>query len=160
GNHQRDLGRPDDAIRSYERALAVYDEQAVLSPYYRDENGWTLLNLGGLLKSLGRVDEARDLLQRSLALHEKQVVKLPTSAYLRCNVIACCTHLGNLDGELCHRDEALRWHRKARELAERLAADYPEHPDYRLELARTENNVGYELTEAGRFDEARRHIEA
>jgi serine/threonine-protein kinase len=158
---QRQMGRVDDALRTYRRIIESWEAAAAINPPRRGDLAWVLHSFGSFMDELGRPDEARRALERALDLAEERALAEPNAPWLRHELGAIHTSLGNLHGEHGRRQEALRQFNRSREVLERLTVDFPldrlyrgdlaQTPfEYQAELARSYSYLGYELTEANR----------
>ena len=136
-NRQRGAGRPDQAGRTYRRALAYLQDQP--------ETGWTRGNisviyhqLGMAAQARGRLEEAEDWYRKALAIKEElgdrpgmsiTYHQLGNAAYLR----------GRLE-------EAEDWYRKALTVSEELGN--------RPHMSITYHQLGMTAQRRGRLDEA------
>src|SRR5262249_37514576 len=123
---------------------------------------WALLNLGSLLAELGRSTEAMRVLERSAAVGEERARAAPSSYYVRQDVAASHTILGNLHISFGRNEEALRSHDPPHALLERLVAEtpsYKDHHEYQTDLARSYSTLGYDFTELGRRAQALEMLE-
>jgi serine/threonine-protein kinase len=93
--------------------------------------------------------EQRQFLQRVLGYYQKFAAEPGEVAVGRARLAEAHSRLGSIHFRLGHKREAAEAYRKAADLLERLAADFPAEPDYRLKLAWSNENLGMMLTEIG-----------
>ncbi|WP_030158824.1 tetratricopeptide repeat protein [Glycomyces sp. NRRL B-16210] len=153
GQRLNELGRHDEALLHYERALALYEDLAADNPAHLPHLARNHNNLGYGLGELGRHGKALPHHERALALYEDLAADNP--AHLP--YLARSHHnLGYGLNELGRHGKALPHHERALALYEDLAADNPAHLPH---LANSHHNLGYGLNELGRHDEALPHHE-
>ena len=117
--------------------------------------GRYLNNLAVLLNATGHITEAesalRDAYATQLALHEES----PTLPGPRWQLARSTNNLARLTGDVEGGPEkAVELLRYARTLLDTLQAEFPKIPQYRLELAAVEGNLGRAESAAGHVPEA------
>jgi serine/threonine-protein kinase len=132
-------GRYEEALRLYERSLAL--RQEALGPEHPDVVG-SLRNLCSVLINLGRYEEAVDRCSRSLALAEQ--VLGPEHP----EIARTLNNLGTVLMKMGRNAEAKAQHERALALREKALG--PEHPELGASLA----NLGQLLQDEGRHAEA------
>jgi serine/threonine-protein kinase len=153
GDIYRLLGRQQDAVHTYGRALELQERLAAAFPArreYRVEATRTLDQLGCLYQALGRLERAEEAFRVALARWEPLAAAAPDRPAYRQGLARSHEHLGELLRETGRPDEAEKVLRAAVELGERLAADFPQEAHYRLQLAASHNALGRLLGECGR----------
>jgi len=155
GRLRRQLGQPAAAMQDYQRSVEIY-ERLIKSNgiFFQGGLAWALLQIGNLEEEMGRISQARQTLVRCRDLMLEKSRKDRLEGWERQNLGSAYMTLGNLDAELGQNEESLRYYEEAHVVLKKLVADLPGAVDYRVDLARTENNIGYALTELGRLDEA------
>jgi serine/threonine protein kinase/tetratricopeptide (TPR) repeat protein len=101
----------------------------------RAETALAYFRLGNICRLLGADTEAAERFHRSLALLDEFAVEPGCDTRLRATRVECHRHLGWILVGRGRRDEAAAAHRRAAELAEQLAADYPQVQFYRRSVA-------------------------
>jgi tetratricopeptide (TPR) repeat protein len=146
------LNRFGPARQGYERALAIWRQQAEANPEtYRPAVATTLNNLGVLHWDQNRYAEARAAYEEALAI-QRELAKSNPETY-RPDVAQTLNNLGNLHSDQ-HRDaEARAAYDEALAIERALAKSNPE--TYRPVVARTLNNLGILHADQNRYPEAR-----
>jgi serine/threonine-protein kinase len=162
GNLQRLAGRPDDATRSLRESLALYESVNQRMPS-EAKVALARADLGRHLFDVGRAAEGLRLLEEARAVQESIIPPgssgraNPTVA---ANLAATLMTLGNCHEAEGRLDEALARYQQSADLYERLRREIPgQAAYYRVELARTRNNLGLALARAGRVEAGRAEVE-
>jgi tetratricopeptide (TPR) repeat protein/predicted Ser/Thr protein kinase len=166
GTLQRDLGKPDEALKSYGLALAI---QAKLVQDYPDVNAGqsalagTLSSMGTLQAMTGNLAEAKKSFESALAIWQKLADAEPSVTEFL-NGLAT-THM-DIAG-LQDATESLNSQRRAVAIWQKLADAHPTVPAFRSNLAGVLHNMAGALRSQGRqaealalFEQARSHSEA
>jgi serine/threonine protein kinase/tetratricopeptide (TPR) repeat protein len=102
-------------------------------------------------------DQVRsELLGETLRYYRNFVDQAQGDPALRADLATTYSKIGTLIGEIGSTQEALDAQRSALALWEQLAAENPDHEDYRRRLALCRNNLALALRSAGRTEDARR----
>jgi tetratricopeptide (TPR) repeat protein len=96
----------------------------------------------------------RDFLQKALRFYQEFAREEGTDPSLRLDKARAYDRVAHIQYDLGHEGEAERPAREALALLERLAADFPDVPDYRREVASGDHNLGLVLAATGRLGEA------
>ena len=148
--------KPDDAVRAYERALAVMARWANRPP----DAAWSALesrirnHLGRALSRAGKQPEAVVQLERSIELVGPLGTRPDAPDELIQSLIASHGALGDLMYYQERYADALTHFETTLTLARRLAAKTPDTATSRRNLHLTASRVGAALAELGRLDEA------
>jgi hypothetical protein len=112
----------------------------------------TLAQQGDFSRRHQRTEEATRAYRRAVQVGEELVAEAPTPVHR--SLLALCAN--NLGAQLARASpgEAWRLLKRAGELAEQLAAEYPSHAPYRRLLAANLTGQGNWLVRAGRLPEA------
>src|SRR5262249_60877214 len=92
----RTMGRPAEALQSYEQARAIQEllgRDDLESARYQEVLSWTLSNLGVIELDLGHSVEAIHLHRQALAIHEALVSHQPGNAQYRNDLGWCRRYL-------------------------------------------------------------------
>jgi len=140
-------GRPREAEQVVRRSLALYEQ---LRDEFANEPSEERLDV---LLRMGSPFEAENVWRQSAALRKQVVAQL--SKGFRSKLARAHNNLGLVLAAAGRRGEAERAYEQARALQERLAADDPDNPGYRHDLAGMLCNRGDSLRGAGRYPESR-----
>jgi tetratricopeptide (TPR) repeat protein len=144
------------AIELMEKLVA--DQPEV--PVYQEDLARWLANLGRLMRRTGRQQEAVPVLQRSIDLLAQLVKAFPDVAGYRHYLAVSHIKLGAVHNDIAGQDRqverplAEEAYRQAKSILEKLAAESPTRPAYRLDLAMADNNLGAVLHVAGKLTQA------
>lgn len=149
---RRVTNRRDEAIASFRAAIAILDELTARHPKmasFQQELARCLLNLGPVLRVAGKETEAEAAYGRAVVLLEQLLKQAPRSADYRFELAMVLHNRGNFhaqrkdspssSGHLALAEADLG---RARELFEKLVADFPAAPLYRQEQANMHNSLG------------------
>jgi tetratricopeptide (TPR) repeat protein len=151
-----------EAEKAILQAIPLFEKLAADSigmPRYRHELVVAHASLGLVLRDLGRYEDARRTYRRAITLGEELVSESPSvpeyvsALALSLDALAQLT-LAQLRGAPNYSSETEQLYRQAIKLEEKLAADSPSVPSYRLRLALTRNYLAIFLGNAGRWQEA------
>jgi serine/threonine protein kinase len=134
------IGRRDEALAHYQRALERFEELARQHPdrpEYKRQVAMTLADLGNVnQKQSGGRDAAMRASQRAVTLFEELLRNRPDDPSLRDGLAVALTHLGQARSlERDGTDEAGRHLRRARDILQKLVAESPDSLPYRYMLA-------------------------
>jgi tetratricopeptide (TPR) repeat protein len=141
----RTMGRPAEALRSYDRARAIQEPLARnddANAHRQEVLSWTLSNLGLIHQELGRPAEAIRLHQRAVAIHEKLVRLLPTNNRHRSDLGWGWRYLGQALAASGDWNAALEQLTRAAALHEELVRADLGDVEFRWRLARCLDEVG------------------
>ena len=151
------LGKPIDALASYESARSIYQKLADVNPAvadFQDRLAATHTRIGLRLAALGKLTEALSSYETARAIQQKIVDANPT-------VTAYQSHLGDshdVIGVVRSRTgkpiEALRSYETARSIYQKLADANPAATEFKSRLADSYNNIGNSQLNTGRQAEA------
>lgn len=122
------LGRRDDAVASYERAIALLRPTPGQSGRSRGLDrilAYTLSDFGVLLMRVGRLEDSFAVHREALAIREHLAELDVLDADARRNVAVTLVNLGTSHHAAGHRDDALREYGAALRILEALAASDP-----------------------------------
>jgi serine/threonine-protein kinase len=154
------LGNFVAAERSYRQAIARFERLAASAPIAAADPDLARAcdSLGVLLKKANRFQEAENLLRTALDLHERLAADHPERLGFQQGLAESRYHLGTVLARLPGRQrEDEDAYRAAVKIQESLVAATRGQPDARRKLARSLNNLGLLLADAGRVDEAESH---
>jgi eukaryotic-like serine/threonine-protein kinase len=114
----------------------------------------THLALGTAFRATGRYEDAESECRQSITLHESLLDEAEHSE-VRAGLAVSLNNLGNVLSDTGRLDEAASSLRQAIEYFERLAAQFPYTPAYRLEVARGKQNLAATVERLEQFDETR-----
>jgi serine/threonine protein kinase/tetratricopeptide (TPR) repeat protein len=162
GSILHDLGRLDEAERSYRQAVLDLDELVEKQPSvseYRNALARTTNNLGLLLRDVGHLDEAESMLRQAISIHEDLIAHTPAVLELRGQLAQSWVNLGSiLYAQRRSKDAEQAFHRALETLdpteLEKLAPGSPLPPKFEQVRAQSLNNVGDLYRADGRFAEA------
>lgn len=151
------LGRKEQSAIAIRQACDGYAALVADFPAaseYRAGLAWSHNNLGVLLADGGEWVQAEEQLRKALAILGRLTTDFPTVREYRVDLASSHGNLGYLFDYLSNRVprkrmEAAAEYRKALEMFEKLAVDFPTVPEYRVKQARSHNNLGalFELVE-------------
>jgi non-specific serine/threonine protein kinase/serine/threonine-protein kinase len=162
------LGDTKGALESLNKALTIREKVAALEPdskEARQELAFCLATIGELYMSTGAPDKAVESLRKATPIYEALLAVDPENETLQINLVnnygALSKVLGNPSvpnrGDI---DGALEYLNKALPIMERLAADHPTNPVYRLYVAGLHINFGWVLnSQRGKQPEALEHLQ-
>lgn len=161
-------GKRESAGKHCRRALELLSALAKQRPTvtaYRRELARTHAMLGGMLRTDGRLDASKRHFQLALDMQQK-LFDGPAVSALRYRIPdfvqeVARTHnnyslLLRKTGPL---EQALQHSRKSIELRQKLVADFPDKPAYRMEAARGRRHLASLLSQAGDEPQAIRELE-
>ncbi len=163
GDLARDIGATDRAVASYRHALEVIlelaegaeaDDDAEAGDDVKYRTGFTLTNLGNLLRETGRKDEARTAFEESRRLLEGLTRAHPNVTRFQDSLATNYNNIGNLLHETGKAREALESHGMARSIWQKLVEAEPNNAAFQTGLAMGFHNIGHLLKEAGNWREA------
>jgi serine/threonine protein kinase len=179
GNLLRDTGRPKQAEEDYGQALSIQKRLAAdfpSRPEFRQELARSHNNRGILLRAMGRLPEAEKDYGQALRILKQLAADFPSRPEFRVELARSHNNRGNLlratvevllrllePARVTQQQKALAVRRlkeaeqdydQALSLYKELAADFPNRPEFRRELASSHNNRGILLNNTGRLKEA------
>jgi tetratricopeptide (TPR) repeat protein len=151
------MGRPDEALRSYEQARSVQEPLArdePADPHAREFLSWTLSNLGVIEVELGRPAQGVALHRRAAALHEVLVRRDPGNGPLRSDFAWCWRYVSLAVAASGDLGEASRLMGRAKVLLEELGGADAGDVELRWRLARCLDDSGKIHDRSGHPDRA------
>jgi tetratricopeptide (TPR) repeat protein len=151
------IGAKDEARLSLEAALALYEKLAQVNPGdLGPQRGLakTYNQLGDWYARMAALDQAQDCLDRARKVLEKLVAG-HDAPELQSELAKTHRHVAEVRSRAGQRAAALDALESAAAIGHRLVQDYPERPQYALELSATCNARGDLHTAAGEFRQAR-----
>ena len=162
GSLRLDLGRFEEAQRSFSRGLEIFERLAASNPKvtrYRSELAESEIKLAWPLGRLGRYSEALARLRQAVELAEGLLDDEPDSTTFRALLAQGLTQSGNLLLKQGQTAEALPMLRQRLEIQEETARNQPEVVTHKSSLANALRGFGRAETAAGRPAEARAAFE-
>ncbi len=132
-----------------QRTLTFYEDFTRANqnnPALQREQGRAYLRIAVIYSLLGQFDQAAAAYRRAITFLEGLVAASPTSPAFRQELALCYYHFASQLGALAPAEVEVNY-RQAASLQDRLAADFPDVPEYRADLARTEINLGAWLSD-------------
>jgi eukaryotic-like serine/threonine-protein kinase len=151
------LGRRDEAVTAYRRALDAFARLAAEHPGmpdYRWQLASTHTSLGVVLDEQGQREQAATEYRQALGVQEKMAAEFPDVAVYRQGLAFSQNNFGNLLAALGQREDAAKACRKAIDAYAQLATEHPSVPVYRHGMAGAHLNLGHLLDELGKRTEA------
>ena len=100
------------------------------------------------LENIPQLEGVRqELLGRAKTLYEELVERRPSDSRLRLQSALAPARIAEIDRQMGDREAARRGFQRAIEQLGALARREPDHPEYRLELAKLHDHVGWTITE-------------
>jgi serine/threonine protein kinase/tetratricopeptide (TPR) repeat protein len=162
GQYNAQLGRPDEALRAYERGVTVAERLVAENPGVDDYRGTLVMmetQTGYAHQAGGRPVEAMQHFDRARALIEDLVARNPSVTSYRVQLASLEIQLGYLLRQRGRHEDAVSHMERARTLLEDNVAREPSVPGHRSQLAYLESQMGFLSKVAGRSEEAMRHYE-
>jgi eukaryotic-like serine/threonine-protein kinase len=145
-----------------ESALAFYEEflrRQANDPSLLADLATTQFRVGQILADLSEQDKARIALRRSVELYDKALAARPGDVTMLERQSEVWHRLGDLDYRQ-DKPTANRAYRSAVVIREKLAADYPREPRFRMALSRSFNGVALTVdSDDEQLDAYRRSLE-
>jgi serine/threonine-protein kinase len=157
GSITSEIGSKEEALRSYERALAIRRRLADRDPSARlprRDLAWDHDAIGKLQRETGRITEAERSLGRARDLRRGLVAEDPSSAESASDLAVSLDNLGVLLAATDRAAEALKCLEQAREIRERLADSHPGEVRFQAGLADSIQIKGRLYDDIGRPAEA------
>jgi non-specific serine/threonine protein kinase/serine/threonine-protein kinase len=152
------LGRPEEALGTYHRALRLLDQLGEQHPEDSGVLRYRALvreRLGTVLLAAGNLDGATEVFRESLAIREAAAVAQPANAEARRDVAVALEKLADALLEAGDTDQALASTRESFEVFRALAAADPRNATARRSLAISHRKVAAALERAGQTVDAR-----
>jgi tetratricopeptide (TPR) repeat protein len=156
------MGKPDNAKNSYERALKMYEVLLEGDPgnvVYQSDVAMTLNNLGALLSDMGKPDDAKNSYERALKMREALLEGDPGNVVYQSDVAATLNNLGALLSDMGKPDDAKNSYERALKMYEALLEGDRKNVVYQSNVAATLNNLGALLSDMGKPDDAKNSYE-
>jgi eukaryotic-like serine/threonine-protein kinase len=151
------LGRPEEGVPAFQRALALLEKLAAdfpTVPKYRLGLAKTLNHLGILLTDLGQRPAAETAYRRAVELYAKLAADFPTVPEYSKELADSHNNLALLLAGQGQHAAAEAAHRRALAIQDKLVTDYPTVSTYRQDLAISHVNLGRLLAELGQWPAA------
>ena len=152
------MGRPAEALASYERARAIFARLARENPSViriQSDLASTLVNIGSLQRETGRPAEALESCEQARAIRDRLVRGNPSVTDFQRNLAASLINIGMVQRAIGRSAAALESYEQACAIQERLARDHPESPDLASDMGGTLNNMATINLDGRQFYEAR-----
>jgi tetratricopeptide (TPR) repeat protein len=162
GNLLSDMGKPEDARNSYERALKMRESLLSGDPgnvVYQSQVATTLNNLGALLSDMGKPEDARNSYERALKMRESLLSGDPGNVVYQSQVAMTLNNLGNLLKNMGKPEDARNSYERALKIYESLLSGDPGNVVYQSQVATTLNNLGLFMEKTGNFPDAKKYYE-
>jgi serine/threonine protein kinase/tetratricopeptide (TPR) repeat protein len=162
GQIEEGQGRHNDALRSYEKALDVYDALRREAPQDAERRASLALcyrSISVARMALGDADEALKAGAKAQGLLEELVRQNPAVTNYQWSLSVVYDDLGIARKKLNQPDEAMSAYRKAEAILRKLLAADADSRGNRQSLAMVCRNIGNLHRLAGRLDDARKSYE-
>jgi len=144
GNTLQSLGKYDEAIRYYQKALEI---RRVYQGGYIEISGY-LNNIGMTLQSLGKYNEALRYIKEALKVNRRMHKGDHT------DIASFLNNIGNIFQLLGRYEEAIKFCQDALEMNKRI------YPGDNQPIARSLNSIGITLESLGKYNEALKYKNA
>jgi eukaryotic-like serine/threonine-protein kinase len=152
-----EIGDREDALRSYQEALAIRDRLARAKPLdtaLERDLARTHNNIGGVQSETSRPVEAMASYEAARAIWERLVRQNPSVIEYRERLAWCYHNIGILQSDTGQRAEAMTSYERARAIRERLVRENPSVTEFQCDLAKNHNDIGTLQHVTGRRAEA------
>jgi serine/threonine-protein kinase len=159
----KELGDPQDSLRSHKESLAIWDKLTRQDPHsdsYRLGLARILNCQSDLLNRTGDLAGARRSYETAQAIAQKLADDHPSVTDYQRLLAATHNNLGTLRSDTGDPAGAMRLFEAARAILQKLADDYPTVTGYQKSLATDQYNLGKLLSKTGDLSGARRCYEA
>jgi tetratricopeptide (TPR) repeat protein/tRNA A-37 threonylcarbamoyl transferase component Bud32 len=157
-----ELGRQDEALAAYRRALAMVEQMSRATPD-NPERRFALAQchtrIGFTLRTMGRPADARQAYGRAREILGPLTRDHPGIARHREHLSFTLSNLGVIEQDLGRTDEAIRLHRQALEIHEALVRHQPGNAQYRNDLGWCWRYLSQALASTGNLAAALRAAE-
>lgn len=157
GHLDAELGRHEDAIREYEKAIALLvqlDQETPATDKLRTALWQTFNNLSSEQNFLGLVAEAERSMDRALGFTLAAVIESPKSQLARAGLAKNFHNLGNIQANRQRWSQAESSYRRALKIGGDLLAEDPTNAHYRSDQAKHYHGLGLMLRFNGKPNEA------
>jgi tetratricopeptide (TPR) repeat protein len=148
------MGKPDEALKEYRRALTIRQRLADANPGHKDfqrDLGKSHNNMAMVLSQTGKPDEALKEFQEARDIYQKLAKANPGVADFESDLASGHNNVGwqlsQMTGKLA---EALLAHQKALAIRQKLAVDNPAVTDFQSKLSYSYYNIGNLLGDTGK----------
>jgi tetratricopeptide (TPR) repeat protein len=146
---QRDAGRPAEALKCHQQALAAAKQMARGNPANlscRAALARSSYHVARAQAEAAHPAEAIRAYQDSAAVWDRLAADFPMVAGYRRDLAACYHNLGNLYRDMGRPAEAVDFYQKALPLREELSRQYPHDPGFRSDWEGTRRNLAQSFT--------------
>jgi serine/threonine-protein kinase len=157
----RDLGRSEEAVALFERALATWEalgRGTVRPDNYRLAATWSLGNVAAIRFGLGHPEEALAAHRRALAIREELVRKHPNNLRCRSDRAWSLCDIGLALAGLGKPSEAIGVLEQSVAELDKVVRALPGHDDSARRLAEVLRHLGYWQSSMGRYAAARANM--
>jgi len=157
GHLDAELGRHEDAIREYEKAIALLvqlDQETPATDKLRTALWQTFNNLSSEQNFLGLVAEAERSMDRALGFTLAAVIESPKNQLARAGLAKNFHNLGNIQASRQRWSQAESSYRRALKIGGDLLAEDPTNAHYRSDQAKHYHGLGMMLRLNGKPSEA------
>jgi tetratricopeptide (TPR) repeat protein len=140
-----EVGRYEDALGVYERALALARSAIVVDgsdPIWLHHLSVALEKVGDLNKHKELLDEAFKLYGESLTIREQRAARDPASSDAQRDVATALERIAEIARVMQRYEEAVKTYHKSLAIREALARSHPRHTEWLRELAIAHENLG------------------
>jgi eukaryotic-like serine/threonine-protein kinase len=147
------LGRTDDALKSYEKAGDIYRHIAAKNPAYLPDLADYYANYSGLVRFTHDLKRARDLSESALQTYDRVLGGSQVNLAMEMARAETWCRLGELDEDMNHYRQAFAEYSRCAELARNRLTSKREHEVLSL-LAVADERIGTAAAETGSLAQA------
>jgi tetratricopeptide (TPR) repeat protein len=154
---QGETGHPDQALESFNNALAIRERLARENPTvteFQNLLAGSHLNIGNFQKVTGHPDQALESYGKALAISERLARDNPSVTEFQGALAKIHNSIGVSQSNTGHPAEALEAYGKALAILERLPRENPSVTEFQRALAASHNNIGILQKDTGHSDQA------
>ena len=163
GSISDEIGSKNEALRSHERALLIWQELAGGNPSvseFQNSLAASHNHIGLLQSANSQQAEAMRSYERALAIRQKLADGNPSDSEFQNSLAASHNNIGTLQRATTgQQGEAMRSYERALAIRRKLADDNPSVSEFQNSLAASYNNIGSLQRETGQPSEAMRSHE-